>query len=322
MTMSISALIATLFGIGHLRPAPGTWGALAALPLAIGLYLLSGPWGVVVATVAVGFAGLWATRVETAGSADKDPGHIVIDEVVGQWIALWPVFFGAAGASVGVLALWPGWVAGFVLFRLFDIWKPGPIGWADRRRCDGRDARRHPRGDRGGALRGGARRSVARGAGAVSVAALLDAARARGVMITTAESCTGGLVAAALTEVAGSSAVFERGFVTYSNAAKVTMLGVLPATLDAHGAVSEPVAREMAQGALARSQAQVAVAITGIAGPGASEFKPEGRVCFALATARDCRALTVEYGAIGRAQVRTASVAQALSLLSDGVGAL
>ncbi|NCO88032.1 MAG: phosphatidylglycerophosphatase A [Rhodobacterales bacterium] len=129
----MSALIATLFGIGHLRPAPGTWGSLAALPLAIGLYVLGGPWGVVVATVAVGIAGLWATRIETAGSADKDPGHIVIDEVVGQWIALWPIFFGAAGASVGLLALWPGWVAGFLLFRLFDIWKPGPIGWADRR---------------------------------------------------------------------------------------------------------------------------------------------------------------------------------------------
>jgi len=155
----------------------------------------------------------------------------------------------------------------------------------------------------------------------VSVAALLDAARAKGVMIATAESCTGGLVAAAITEVAGASAVFERGFVTYSNAAKVAMLGVLPATLDAHGAVSDPVAREMAQGALARSEAQVAVAVTGIAGPGGSEFKPEGRVCFALATAHGCRALTVDYGPIGRAQVRAASVAQALALLVEGVAA-
>jgi len=140
-------------------------------------------------------------------------------------------------------------------------------------------------------------------------------------MIATAESCTGGLVAAAITEVAGASAVFERGFVTYSNAAKVAMLGVLPATLDAHGAVSDPVAREMAQGALARSEAQVAVAVTGIAGPGGSEFKPEGRVCFALATAHGCRALTVDYGPIGRAQVRAASVAQALALLVEGVAA-
>ncbi|NCO88031.1 MAG: CinA family protein [Rhodobacterales bacterium] len=155
----------------------------------------------------------------------------------------------------------------------------------------------------------------------MSVAALLDAARAKGVMIATAESCTGGLVAAAITEVAGASAVFERGFVTYSNAAKVAMLGVLPATLDAHGAVSDPVAREMAQGALARSEAQVAVAVTGIAGPGGSEFKPEGRVCFALATAHGCRALTVDYGPIGRAQVRAASVAQALALLVEGVAA-
>lgn len=140
-------------------------------------------------------------------------------------------------------------------------------------------------------------------------------------LLCTAESCTGGLIAAACTDLAGSSNWFERGFVTYSNAAKVAMLGVLPATLDAHGAVSDPVAREMAQGALARSEAQVAVAVTGIAGPGGSEFKPEGRVCFALATAHGCRALTVDYGPIGRAQVRAASVAQALALLVEGVAA-
>lgn len=156
----------------------------------------------------------------------------------------------------------------------------------------------------------------------MTVAALLDAARARGVMIATAESCTGGLLAGAITEVAGSSAVFERGFVTYSNTAKVEMLGVLPATLAAHGAVSEPVAQEMALGALARSGAQVAVSVTGIAGPGGSEFKPEGRVCFALATARGSDSVTIDFGAIGRSQVRAAAVAHGLAMLRAGIAGL
>jgi nicotinamide-nucleotide amidase len=108
--------------------------------------------------------------------------------------------------------------------------------------------------------------------------ALLARARAAGAVIVTAESCTGGIVAGAITEVPGSSDIFDRGFVTYSNAAKVAMLGVAEATLVAHGAVSEEVAREMAEGALARSAATLAVSVTGIAGPGGSEFKPEGRV--------------------------------------------
>jgi nicotinamide-nucleotide amidase len=123
-------------------------------------------------------------------------------------------------------------------------------------------------------------------------------------------------VAAAITEVAGSSDIFDRGFVTYSNAAKVEMLGVSEATLAAHGAVSEDVAREMAEGALARSGATMAVAVTGIAGPGGSEWKPEGRVCFGLAAAgRATVTETVEFGALGRATVRARSVAHALDLL-------
>jgi nicotinamide-nucleotide amidase len=154
----------------------------------------------------------------------------------------------------------------------------------------------------------------------VDVAALLDRARAAGVRIATAESCTGGMVAAALTDVAGSSDVFDRGFVTYSNAAKVAMLGVSEATLAAHGAVSEPVAAEMAEGALARSDAALAVSITGIAGPGGSEFKPEGRVCFGLAR-RDApvRVETVEFGAIGRDRVRAAARDHALWLLAGAL---
>jgi nicotinamide-nucleotide amidase len=145
---------------------------------------------------------------------------------------------------------------------------------------------------------------------------VLGLARKAGVMIATAESCTGGMIAAALTDVPGSSDVFDRGFVTYSNAAKLQMLGVRPETLDQHGAVSEMVAREMAGGALQRSGAGVAVAVTGIAGPGGSEFKPEGRVCFGLATPDRTITETVDFGAIGRAEVRAATVRHALKLLA------
>lgn len=146
---------------------------------------------------------------------------------------------------------------------------------------------------------------------------VLDAAREKGIRIATAESCTGGMVAVALTEIPGSSTVFERGFVTYSNAAKVEMLGVSPSTLDAFGAVSEQVAQEMAEGALAHSSADLAVSITGIAGPGGSEFKPEGRVCFGIAR-RDgeTRTETQDFGALGRSAVRAKSCEHALSLLA------
>ena len=145
---------------------------------------------------------------------------------------------------------------------------------------------------------------------------ILRRARFWGLTIATAESCTGGMIAAALTDVAGSSDVFDRGFVTYSNAAKIEMLGVRAETLAAHGAVSEPVAREMAEGALAASGAGLAVAVTGIAGPGGSERKPEGRVCFALARqGMPTWAETVEFGATGRAKVRKAATAHGLALL-------
>ncbi len=126
-------LIATFFYVGHLVPAPGTWGSLAALPAALVLYWLGGPWLVAAAAGVVFVLGWWATAEETRGSLDQDPSEVVVDEVVGQWIALLPVFFGALWADVAVLALYPGWIAAFVLFRLFDIWKPGPIGWADQR---------------------------------------------------------------------------------------------------------------------------------------------------------------------------------------------
>mgnify|MGYP001791228681 CR=1 FL=1 len=144
---------------------------------------------------------------------------------------------------------------------------------------------------------------------------IVDLATKAGVTITTAESCTGGMVSAALTDIAGSSAVFERGFVTYSNHAKTDMLGVRAATLEAVGAVSEEVAREMAEGARRSAGAALAVSITGIAGPGGSEHKPEGRVCFGLASTQDTFVETIEFGALGRENVRLAARDHALSLL-------
>jgi len=150
---------------------------------------------------------------------------------------------------------------------------------------------------------------------------ILEAAKAQKVMISTAESCTGGMIVAALTDIAGSSAVVDRGFVTYSNAAKTEMLGVLPDTLAEHGAVSEPVAREMADGALSNSAAQLSVSVTGIAGPGGSEHKPEGRVCFGLAR-KGLKTFTEtqDFGSIGRAEVRRRSRDHALVLLSRALG--
>lgn len=142
---------------------------------------------------------------------------------------------------------------------------------------------------------------------------------ARGLKLATAESCTGGLTAGALTEIAGSSSVVDRGFVTYSNEAKIGMLGVEAGTLAAHGAVSRETAAEMAQGALSRSNADFAVAVTGIAGPsGGSAAKPVGLVHLAAA-GRQGRLLHREmrYGDIGRGAVRLATVRTALDLLIE-----
>ncbi|MCG7492181.1 phosphatidylglycerophosphatase A [Thalassobius sp. Cn5-15] len=126
-------LIATFFYSGLLRPAPGTWGSLAALPAAAAIYWIFGLVGFLLAIPAVFAIGWWATIKETRGKDDHDPSEIVIDEVAGQWIALVPVFIGISHSGAGMLALWPGWVTAFVAFRAFDILKPGPVGWADRR---------------------------------------------------------------------------------------------------------------------------------------------------------------------------------------------
>lgn len=146
---------------------------------------------------------------------------------------------------------------------------------------------------------------------------LLALATDKRLTVTTAESCTGGMVAAAITDIAGSSAIFERGFVTYSNQAKHDMLGVKTETLDAFGAVSEEVAREMAEGARSAANADIAVAISGIAGPGGSEFKPEGRVCFGWSSIQGTGSETIEFGAIGRDKVRQASTEHALKILVE-----
>jgi nicotinamide-nucleotide amidase len=151
---------------------------------------------------------------------------------------------------------------------------------------------------------------------------IITEATAKGWMAATAESCTGGLVAGALTDVAGSSAVVDRGFVTYSNAAKTALVGVPADLIEAHGAVSEPVARAMAQGAVVRSEAAISVAITGIAGPGGgSDDKPVGLVHFAAAGPAGLIQVERRFGDIGREQVRLASVKVALEMLLDRIRA-
>jgi nicotinamide-nucleotide amidase len=148
---------------------------------------------------------------------------------------------------------------------------------------------------------------------------LLDLCKARKLMVATAESCTGGLVAGALTDIAGSSAVVDRGFVTYTNEAKHQMLGVPDATLERHGAVSRETAEAMARGALGHASADLAVAITGIAGPGGgSADKPVGLVHFAAASRNgDLIHRERRFGDIGRGEVRRRSVLQALSMLTE-----
>jgi nicotinamide-nucleotide amidase len=149
------------------------------------------------------------------------------------------------------------------------------------------------------------------------VATLATALRSRGLMLATAESCTGGLIAAACTEVSGSSDWFERGFVTYSNAAKTELLGVPAALIEQHGAVSEPVARAMAAGALVHSRAQLSVAVTGVAGPnGGSADKPVGTVWLAWATPASVTAERWLFPG-DRTAVRQATVVQALAGLLE-----
>lgn len=132
----MSRAIASLFGVGFLRPAPGTWGSLAALILAFAILEVAGLWLFLAAVALSIVAAFWSTAdlVRNLGEpGPHDPSWVVIDELAGQWIALIPIAIGAANTGAAPSQLWPCWVAAFLLFRLFDIWKPGPIGWADRR---------------------------------------------------------------------------------------------------------------------------------------------------------------------------------------------
>ena len=136
----LATMIGTVMGVGYLRPAPGTWGSLVALPMAWLIHLIGGFPLLIVAVIATFIKGLWATDIMTRDAEDAkdpkdhDPSEIVIDEVLGQFIALLPLSYAAWSKGLDITVLWPGWVAAFALFRLFDITKPGPIGWADRRK--------------------------------------------------------------------------------------------------------------------------------------------------------------------------------------------
>ncbi|WP_454746029.1 CinA family protein [Ciceribacter selenitireducens] len=155
-----------------------------------------------------------------------------------------------------------------------------------------------------------------------TAARIIAAFSARGLTLATAESCTGGLIAGALTEISGSSAVVDRGFVTYSNQAKIDLLGVQPETLERHGAVSRQTALEMVEGALSRSGCDVAVAVTGIAGPsGGTDEKPVGLVHLAARSRKGALLhREMRYGEIGRAEIRLATVRTALEMLIEAAG--
>ena len=130
---ALARAVATLGPVGALRPAPGTWGSLVALPLGW-LAMQGGPFLFTALIAALVPVALWAVRTATRGAADHDPGEIVVDELLGQWVALLPVAWGAWAAGVPVADLWPGWVAAFLAFRLLDVWKPWVVGRIDARR--------------------------------------------------------------------------------------------------------------------------------------------------------------------------------------------
>ncbi|MEM8880139.1 MAG: phosphatidylglycerophosphatase A [Pseudomonadota bacterium] len=130
--MTTARRIATLGGVGYLRPAPGSWGALAAIALAWLLHAIGGFWFVFAATFVMAVIGHRAIQACLPDMTSNDPSEIVVDELVGQWIALWPVSFGAMFAGVPLGALWPGLLTAFIAFRVFDIWKPGPVAYAER----------------------------------------------------------------------------------------------------------------------------------------------------------------------------------------------
>ena len=146
---------------------------------------------------------------------------------------------------------------------------------------------------------------------------IIDLANLNKAVIASAESCTGGMLSSAITEIPGSSVIFECGFVTYSNISKMELLSVKENTLNFYGAVSEEVAGEMAIGAINNSKANLAISITGIAGPGGSNIKPEGMVCFAIAFESEIKLIeTKKWGALGRNNIRQKATLHGLKLLS------
>ena len=146
---------------------------------------------------------------------------------------------------------------------------------------------------------------------------IIELANLNNAVIASAESCTGGMLSSAITEIPGSSVIFECGFVTYSNISKMELLGVKENTLNFYGAVSEEVAGEMAIGAINNSKANLAISITGIAGPGGSNKKPEGMVCFSIAFENEIKLIeTKKWGALGRNNIRQKATLHGLKLLS------
>ncbi len=129
----MSTAIATIFGIGYLRPAPGTWGSLFALILAILLVEIFGIIGFILALLSISAFGWWATSVYLKQIKTKDPSEVVIDELIGQWIAVLPIAIAVFYFKLDPFDLWPGWISSFLFFRLFDISKPSLIGWADKK---------------------------------------------------------------------------------------------------------------------------------------------------------------------------------------------
>ena len=130
----MSAAIATIFGIGYLRPAPGTWGSLFAIILAILIVEIFGVIGFIFALLSISIFGWWATSIYLKQIKTKDPSEVVIDELVGQWIAVLPIAILAFYFKLEPFDLWPGWISSFLFFRIFDILKPSLIGWADKKK--------------------------------------------------------------------------------------------------------------------------------------------------------------------------------------------
>ncbi|MCY4304549.1 MAG: phosphatidylglycerophosphatase A [Aestuariivita sp.] len=130
----MASIIATFFYVGYLRPAPGTWGSVVALPLAYIIHIYGGFIALASMTLFIAMIGWWAIATATKGKSKKDYPEFIIDEVTGQWLALWSLSWAATFYSIDILSLWPSWIIAFLMFRIFDIFKPGPIGWADKRR--------------------------------------------------------------------------------------------------------------------------------------------------------------------------------------------